>query len=410
MSKILTKQVISAIDKLNAIKQEIGYSLLEKEELLDLIALALVGKRNLFILGKKGQAKTKAIDEFAKRITNANYFKTVMNKLIDKDELFYRLDIPSMVKGEVKVITDKKIPEANITMLDEIFKSNEVILNSLLSSFNHEPITLEGTVYNPPIISHFSASNEIPNFKKEEDKILEPLYDRLHLKIVTNYIENRDNYKLAIKRKRESIGAVPKNTMTLEELTLLNEKVTQVEVTEAIDDLFWEICEEIKRKLNVEISDRRKIEMSVIIQSQALISKREVTIPEDLKILKYYLWDDPNDIDVINEIITRYSENPLKDKFMSLKAMAIEILDEALKSATSTEIKTKNRAFNKAEKEIFNTHSMLEKIESEVKTLEDKKMFSETLSQFDEIYSKLNKAFGFSEMTIREMKDRQGLD
>ena len=42
-----------------------------------------------------------------------------------------------------------------------------------------------------PVISFFSASNEIPNFRNKEEQILAPLYDRFQLKVVTHNVQKR---------------------------------------------------------------------------------------------------------------------------------------------------------------------------------------------------------------------------
>lgn len=44
-----------------------------------------------------------------------------------------------------------------------------------------------------PTISFFAASNEIPDFSEPENEILKPLYDRFDLKIVTEYVKEKEN-------------------------------------------------------------------------------------------------------------------------------------------------------------------------------------------------------------------------
>ena len=65
-------------------------------------------------------------------------------------------------------------------------------MNSLLTALNERKYTNEGHTYPIPTISFFAASNEIPNFNDPQEKILEALYDRLELKVVTANIEDRD--------------------------------------------------------------------------------------------------------------------------------------------------------------------------------------------------------------------------
>ena len=58
-------------DKMLAVMDEVNGEIAEREELIQMIALALLSSRNLFILGAPGQAKSFAVNEFRKRITGA---------------------------------------------------------------------------------------------------------------------------------------------------------------------------------------------------------------------------------------------------------------------------------------------------------------------------------------------------
>ena len=88
--------------------------------------------------------------------------------------------------GKPEYITADKIPDCHIAFLDELFKSNEGVLNSLLKALNERVYTNEGRTVNIPVISFISASNEIPNFKNPEERILKALYDRFDCDRVAN--------------------------------------------------------------------------------------------------------------------------------------------------------------------------------------------------------------------------------
>ncbi|GAL02178.1 putative 2-component regulator [Photobacterium aphoticum] len=70
------------------------------------------------------------------------------------------------------------MPTSNVVFLDEVFKANSAILNSLLTIMNertyHNGIVKDQT----PLLSMIAASNELPIGKNE----LEALYDRFLLK------------------------------------------------------------------------------------------------------------------------------------------------------------------------------------------------------------------------------------
>ena len=71
-----------------------------------------------------------------------------------------------------EIITEGKIPDSHICFLDEIYKANDGVLNSLLKALNERVYTNEGITTEIPVISFFSASNEIPNFNNPEEKSL----------------------------------------------------------------------------------------------------------------------------------------------------------------------------------------------------------------------------------------------
>ena len=223
--------------------EEVRAQVAERDELIEIIAIALLTRKNVFILGDTGQAKSAVINLFRAGITGTNQFERLMSKQTDEEALFGRLDLSSLIpggvpeevlekdqhyqelrrkletelqtggpnsasqladltaemeqyrkalaelhSGEPRIITKGKLPDSHIVFLDEIFKASDGILNALLTALNERRYTNEGKTIHIPTISFFSASNEIPNFANPEEKILKPLYDRFELKVVTEYV------------------------------------------------------------------------------------------------------------------------------------------------------------------------------------------------------------------------------
>ena len=76
MSKVLTGAVIKAIDKLDAIGEELKTFIVEMDEVIHMIKIALIAKQNLFFLGETGQAKSYTVQNFNKRIIGSNYMES----------------------------------------------------------------------------------------------------------------------------------------------------------------------------------------------------------------------------------------------------------------------------------------------------------------------------------------------
>ena len=161
----------------------------------------------------------------------------------------YRKAVALLRPSEPVVQTVGKIPEADIVLLDEIFKCNDGVLNSLLTALNERKYTNEGHTYQIPTISFFAASNEIPNFNDPQEKILEALYDRLELKVVTANIEDRDTRIAVLKNKQNGAFGQVSTTITLEELIEMQREVAAIPVPDSANELADDILCELRKSM-----------------------------------------------------------------------------------------------------------------------------------------------------------------
>lgn len=366
--------------KMNAVISEVCDSLAERDELIHTIALALLTRKNLFVLGEPGQAKSQAIDRFRSHITDAKQFDILMSKGIDREQLFGRLDLASIIPGHIsnsrlesdekyckmreelkalmdtavtdedfnklselqekmtayrdslalysqglpEMITEGKIPDCHICFLDELFKANDGVLNSLLKALNERKYTNEGITTEIPVISFFSASNEIPNFNNPEEKCLRALYDRFDFKVCTRNVEDRGNRMKILKAKQNGTDCYIGTSITLDELWHMQDEVTAVAVPESIYEIGDNILCELRRK-EITVSDRTYFNFAPVVQAEAWLNGRDTVIPADLKALVNYLWDKPEQYSVVAEVIDKLVTNPLGDKLDELLAKAYEL-------------------------------------------------------------------------------------
>ena len=88
-------------DKMLAVIADVNASVAEREELVEMIAIALLTRKNLFVLGEPGQAKSYAINLFRQHITGARQFERLLSKQSDEEQLFGRVDLASLLPGSV---------------------------------------------------------------------------------------------------------------------------------------------------------------------------------------------------------------------------------------------------------------------------------------------------------------------
>ena len=373
---------MSLRDKMLAVMADVNSAVSEREELVELIAIALLTRKNLFILGDPGQAKSYAINAFRSRITGAKQFERLLSKQTDEEQLFGRLDLSSLIPGSVPetafegdgiyqnlrfdlqsflsglpqmknetatfdklaeisgkldayrkavaalhpcepvVQTAGKIPEADIVFLDEIFKCNDGVLNALLTALNERKYTNEGRTYPIPTISFFAASNEIPNFSDPQEKILEALYDRLELKVVTTNIEDRDTRLAVLKNKQSGAFGQVNAAITLDELIEMQREVAAIPVPDTANELADDILCELRKGMTV--SDRKYLGYYPIAQAKAWLSGHDKVESTDLLALKNYLWRLPTDREKVENVLNRLCVNPMQEKTDNLRAMALE--------------------------------------------------------------------------------------
>lgn len=369
-------------DKMLAVIDDVNGSVAERGELVEMIAIALLTRKNLFVLGAPGQAKSYAINLFRQHITGAQQFERLLSKQTDEEQLFGRVDLSSLIPGSIPdsalesdgvyqtlhfdlkcavdgmgqmknaqdtfamlnrasdklaayrkavallrpseptVQTAGKIPEADIVLLDEIFKCNDGVLNSLLTALNERKYTNEGHTYPIPTISFFAASNEIPNFNDPQEKILEALYDRLELKVVTANIEDRDTRLAVLKNKQSGAFGQVSTTITLEELIEMQHEVTAIPVPDAINELADDILCELRKSM--EVSDRKYLGYYPIAQAKAWLSGHDKVESSDLLALKDYLWHLPADREKVDSVLKRLCINPMQEKANGVREMALD--------------------------------------------------------------------------------------
>lgn len=446
--------------KMLDIMAEVNRDAAEREELVECIAIALLTGKNLFILGDTGQAKSYCINQFRRRITGARQFERLMSKQTDEEQLFGRLDLSSLIPGNMphdelmkdpvyselynkvderyreyvvskdemslieasetanklenvkrilchlrannpKVITEGKIPDSDIVFLDEIFKANDGILNSLLTALNERVYTNEGQTVNIPVISFFSASNEIPDFSDPAQQILKPLYDRFELKVITNYVQSKKNRMAVLENKQNGQSGGVCATITLEELKEMQREVASVKVPSKINELMDSILCEL-RKVGVHVSDRKFFAYYPIAQAKAWLRGATEVSAKDLFILKNFFWNKPEEIIAVGRVLFGLCENPIGTELESILGMAYECknsFDEDFAADPES-----FRSYVKFSKEILRIYTMATELEGRGLTENDERSLKDCLEKLEKLSVEVDNTVRTEHVTLQNRK------
>lgn len=307
------------LSKLDDIKNALNVKFYEREAEIEAILIAILSRQHLLMIGPSGTAKSALAVELAKMIQGTKYFQWLLTRFSTPEELFGPLSLKDLEQGVYKRNTASKMPEVHVVFLDEIFKANSAILNSLLTIINERIFYNDGSPIPVPLMSVIGASNEYP----EEGEGLEALFDRFLLRYEVDYIADDTNFTSMMKNAGKH-GQMP--TMTMEDLIhfqFLTDMVTiQDEVYSAIAKIRKELRDE-----GIRPSDRRFKQSLSVLQARALIRKRQVVSVEDVVILENALWETIDQKDTVSFIVRRHAEDTAIRAIDSIQNEANEVFN-----------------------------------------------------------------------------------
>jgi MoxR-like ATPase len=294
------------VKKLRAdVVDELKRRFVGRDEVVDLIALAVVAGEHLFLYGPPGTAKSALIRQFASSV-QGRYFEYLLTRFSEPNEIFGPIDLARLREGAVATVTTGMLPEAEFAFLDELFNANSAILNNLLTVLNERVYRRGAEVHRLPLLSLFSASNHLA-----EDEALGALFDRFLLRCHVDHLKREAMPALlsagwALER---SSGAT--TSVSAADLRALSRKVHDVDLTR-VTEPYAEVVFKV-RDLGVAISDRRAVKMLKLLAASALLSGRNAANPSDLWVLRY-VWDRVEQIDplaaLINGVLDRHRDEP----------------------------------------------------------------------------------------------------
>lgn len=322
------------IKKLKEAQKILNDYFLEREDVIEGLILSLIAKQNVFLLGQASTGKTALSESFIRIVEGEEPFSILVGGFTTPEELFGGLIMDEYVKGNVARNYKNKLPDVRLAFIDELFKANPVFLNTLLGLMHETERRFfdSGKMIKTPLNMIIGASNELP----DEDDGLYPLYDRFGFRFHVKEIKNPDNRKKARLNKVMGIGSPDVPKITPQELEQVQLFARFVDITKIND-----VLEEININLRDEgvFPTPRRLEATLkLLQAKAILEGRNEPIEEDLIIAKNTLWDDPEEIEIVEKVVKKFSQDRVLIELERIEEEAKEIFQYAITNTRKEEI------------------------------------------------------------------------
>ena len=180
-------------DRINRFRVALSHYFVGREAIIDLMTICAVAQEPLLLVGVPGTAKSDLVTKFrdALGIPAEDYFEYMLTRFTEPSEVMGPIDINLLREGRYVRRAHGKLPTARMVFLDEIFKSNSAILNSLLTIINERKFYQDGQPVPVALEILLAATNDIP-----EHAELAALKDRFCLKIVAHPVQDEHFFEL----------------------------------------------------------------------------------------------------------------------------------------------------------------------------------------------------------------------
>ncbi len=312
-------------ERINRFRLSLGRFFVDKQPLIDLMTISAVAQEPLLLVGPPGTAKTDLVVRFreALKIPDEDYFEYLLTRFTEPSEVLGPIDINLLREGRYVRRDKGKLPSARLVFLDEIFKSNSAILNSLLTLINERKFYQDGVPVPVRLRILFAATNEIP-----EHAELGALRDRFCLKAACRSVQERFFVELIDSglegQTSKDLHQKPwaEGQATLTDFLkahrylafLFGRKEVGPDGKEQRDrDLFFrpDLLRELRRLIKtlvredkIFVSDRKVIKLYRLLRTRAWVLHGGAVERQDLQLLSY-LGETREEIDLLEEKVPK---------------------------------------------------------------------------------------------------------
>ncbi|MFK7970719.1 MAG: AAA family ATPase [Bacteroidia bacterium] len=352
-------------DQIRRLLDALNQDLFEKETVVGLALLSAIAGESIFLLGPPGVAKSMVARRLKFAFEDAKAFEYLMGKFSTPDEVFGPVSIKKLKdEDRYERLVEHYLPGAQIVFLDEIWKASPPIQNALLTVLNEKLYRNGAQEIEVDLRGLIAASNELPLAGEG----LEALWDRFLIRLIVDGISEEEQFNAMITLSGGNAQAdpvAPSLKITEETYRAWSEGLDYTFIPPHILGVIGGLRKRITAyNTDAEdedfmyVSDRRWRKIIRLLRSSAFMHDRQEVDISDCFLIQHCLWDKPEQLPVIRNMLLETFEKEGYHGIVSLKAVDQELgriteeIEQTVKSV-SVEEKVQAKPFTDSQGNVY---------------------------------------------------------
>jgi MoxR-like ATPase len=160
------EDVVEGLGRLKRIIERLNDTFVAKAHIVNMMVVCAIAQEPMVIFGEPGTAKSAIVTKFCQLLgfAKGDYFGYMLTSFTEPDELLGAVDIRAYTEESVfRRVGKGGIQNARIVFLDEVFRGNSAILNTLLSIINERIYYESGVPQEARTQVVYGATNDAPS-------------------------------------------------------------------------------------------------------------------------------------------------------------------------------------------------------------------------------------------------------